>query len=850
MTPNDDEVRLAIYREFARTGRPPSTDDLAAGSTWVGDVIEAAVERLVAARHLVPDADGALVLAHPFATRNFGFSVMGDRTLWWGGCAWDAFAIPHLVPAEPEVLVATTCPACGTPHAWTVTTAEPPAADQVAHFLTPMAHVWDDVVHACEHQRIFCDERCVADWLERTGARARRRLRPRDPLAPRLRVVRRTTRPRLPPTRAARGGRLLRERRTGRRVLGHAGLVSTALFPDGRLVRMSGRGGSWVLHVDLDQFIAAVEVLRHPELAGKPVIVGGRGDPTERAVVSTASYEAREFGVGSGMPLRIAARKAPDAVILPVDAEAYTAASERGHGDPARAARRHRAGARLGRGVRRRADRRPRGVRRGTLQAAVLERTRLHCSVGIGDTLVRAKVATGFGKPRGVFRLTADNWLEVMGDRPTIDLWGVGTKISRRLAALGISTVAELAAADDGSPRGRVRPADGSLVRPARPRRGRARRRRHALGGPRPQPRDDVPAGPRPSRRRSRQAVRELLAQVLEDVAAEGRPVVGLDAQGALRAVLHEDLHQEDRRDLRPRRRAGRDRWSWSGRSSPTGRSGCSACAPRWPCPTTPARATRRPAAAGDAGAAHSRRWTIRSVHIRGGDVDAHQRTPRRQAPVQAGSPRRRWKSITSAGDHLRTLQKGHRHGSADPQEPDRRHRMMSSEILDPIGNVARHGRRDAPAGPEFGRQRREMLHHCGVAELVERRFHGPRHDLAGGTDEHRRRRTRSIVAQGRDLHRRGGAPLRERLAVLEQRLGNVIAGHQLFTGVHDRHHTSRITPGHPARQPLDLLKAAGYMPGCDRERMPGPPTWVPDSPPNSPPSPALIRASLVVLML
>ena len=82
-----------------------------------------------------------------------------------------------------------------------------------------------------------------------------------------------------------------------------------------------------MLHVDLDQFVAAVEVLRRPELAGKPVIVGGRGDPTERAVVSTASYEAREFGVGSGMPLRIAARKAPDAVILPVDAEAYTVAS-------------------------------------------------------------------------------------------------------------------------------------------------------------------------------------------------------------------------------------------------------------------------------------------------------------------------------------------------------------------------------------------------------------------------------------------------------------------------------------------------------------------------------------------
>src|SRR4051794_27170355 len=85
---------------------------------------------------------------------------------------------------------------------------------------------------------------------------------------------------------------------------------------------------SWVLHVDLDQFIAAVEGLRRPELAGLPLIVGGRGDPTERAVVSTASYEARALGVGSGMPLRLAARKAPGAVILPVDAPAYTEASE------------------------------------------------------------------------------------------------------------------------------------------------------------------------------------------------------------------------------------------------------------------------------------------------------------------------------------------------------------------------------------------------------------------------------------------------------------------------------------------------------------------------------------------
>src|SRR6187397_3576809 len=84
---------------------------------------------------------------------------------------------------------------------------------------------------------------------------------------------------------------------------------------------------SWVLHVDLDQFLAAVEVLRRPELAGLPVIVGGRGDPTERGVVSTASYEARAFGVRSGMPLRTAVRRFPDAVVLPVDKPAYDAAS-------------------------------------------------------------------------------------------------------------------------------------------------------------------------------------------------------------------------------------------------------------------------------------------------------------------------------------------------------------------------------------------------------------------------------------------------------------------------------------------------------------------------------------------
>ncbi|WP_395246016.1 DNA polymerase IV [Agromyces sp. MMS24-K17] len=281
-----------------------------------------------------------------------------------------------------------------------------------------------------------------------------------------------------------------------------------------------------MLHVDLDQFIAAVEVLRRPELAGLPVIVGGRGDPTERAVVSTASYEARAFGVGSGMPLRIAARKVPDAVILPVDAPAYLAASEE-----VMSTLRAVPGAVvqvLGWdeafvGID--ADD-PEPVARG-IQRAVLERTRLHCSVGIGDTLVRAKVATGFGKPQGVFRLTAENWREVMGERPTIALWGVGPKVSRRLAALGIGTVAELAdappdvlAAEFG-PRmgpwyGELGRGDGARVVDDTPwvARGHSRETTYQHDLVEASDVDD--------------ALRTLAAAVLDDVAAEGRPVIGL----------------------------------------------------------------------------------------------------------------------------------------------------------------------------------------------------------------------------------------------------------------------------------------------------------------------------------
>lgn len=168
LSDEQEHARVAIYRHFAATGRPPSAETVAAAAQVPLEAVPAVLEELAAARHLALE-DGEIVLAHPFATRSFAFSVMGPETLWWGGCAWDAFAIPQLVPGTLSAVVATTCPACGAPHAWVVGRNGPPPGEQVAHFLVPMAEVWSDVIHACGNQRIFCSESCVDRWLEETG---------------------------------------------------------------------------------------------------------------------------------------------------------------------------------------------------------------------------------------------------------------------------------------------------------------------------------------------------------------------------------------------------------------------------------------------------------------------------------------------------------------------------------------------------------------------------------------------------------------------------------------------------------------------------------------------------------
>jgi hypothetical protein len=164
-----ETLRLAVYHAFADDGRTPDPDALAHQLGAPPSEIHAGLRELARQRHVVLDADGRIVMAHPFAAIPLGFSVMGSSTLWWGGCAWDSFALPHLLPASSPVLVATRCPACSHPLAWNVGTDGPPQGDQVAHFLVPAAHIWDDVVHTCAHQRLFCSPACVDAWLEATS---------------------------------------------------------------------------------------------------------------------------------------------------------------------------------------------------------------------------------------------------------------------------------------------------------------------------------------------------------------------------------------------------------------------------------------------------------------------------------------------------------------------------------------------------------------------------------------------------------------------------------------------------------------------------------------------------------
>lgn len=205
--------------------------------------------------------------------------------------------------------------------------------------------------------------------------------------------------------------------------------------------------GASLVHLDMDAFFAAVEVLDRPELRGQPVIVGG--PPRSRGVVSTASYEARAFGVRSAMPSREAYRLCPQGVFLPGRYDRYAEVSgrimailrqEAGEVEPLSIDEAYLA---------------PRpgddaaGLAR-RVQSRIAAEIGLSASVGVGPNKLLAKLASDLEKPGGLVVLTPERLAVTLPPLPVRALPGIGPKTAAVLARLGIGTVGQLQVADRG----------------------------------------------------------------------------------------------------------------------------------------------------------------------------------------------------------------------------------------------------------------------------------------------------------------------------------------------------------------------------------------------------------------
>lgn len=208
--------------------------------------------------------------------------------------------------------------------------------------------------------------------------------------------------------------------------------------------------GCPILHVDMDAFFASVEVRRRPELRGRPVVVGGVGP---RGVVSSASYEARRYGVRSAMPTARARALCPHAVYLPPDFAQYTAASQAVMQifrdvtplvEPLSLdeAFLDVAGARRLFGA-------PAGIAR-RIRARVEREQGLTCSVGVAPSKFVAKLGSTRAKPDGLLVVPADRVLDFLHPLPVSALWGVGERSTETLRRLGLATVGDLAEAPFG----------------------------------------------------------------------------------------------------------------------------------------------------------------------------------------------------------------------------------------------------------------------------------------------------------------------------------------------------------------------------------------------------------------
>ncbi len=198
--------------------------------------------------------------------------------------------------------------------------------------------------------------------------------------------------------------------------------------------------------MDMDAFFAAIEELRHPEFAGKPLVVGGGGDPFKRGVVSTASYAARKFGIRSAMPLRTAYKLCRDCVFLPVDYQEYSRVSgkvkkilatftavvedvgiDEAFLDVSEIDK-------------------PAEQVAQEIKTRVKEETGLTCSIGIGPNKLLAKIASDLQKPDGLTIITEETVGSMVWPLPVRKLWGVGPKTEARLRDLGVDTIGALAA--------------------------------------------------------------------------------------------------------------------------------------------------------------------------------------------------------------------------------------------------------------------------------------------------------------------------------------------------------------------------------------------------------------------